>query len=173
MARPDKVASVAEVKEKLEGSVGAVLTDYRGLKVHELAELRSNLRKSGVEYKVYKNTLTKIAIKDIGLDGLSEFLEGPTAIAFSADDPVVAARLLNDFSKDHENLKLKAGIVEGEILDATGIKAVASLPSREELLAKLVGMLQSPISNFVYMLNGPISSLAAVLGRIKESKPSQ
>ena len=173
MARPEKVAAVAEVKEKLEGAKGSVLTDYRGLKVQELAELRKNLKESGVEYKVYKNTLTKIAIKDIGLDGLSEFLEGPTAIAFSADDPVVAAKLLNDFSKEHSKLKLKAGVVEGEIVDAAGIKAIASLPSREELLAKLVGTLQAPISNFVYMLNGPLSSFAAVINRIKDSKPSQ
>jgi len=173
MARPEKVAAVAEVKEKLVAAKGSVFTDYRGLKVHELAELRRNLRVSGVEYKVYKNTLTKIAIKDIGLDGLSEFLEGPTAIAFSVDDPVIAAKLLNDFSKEHDSLKLKAGVVEGEIMDAAGIKAVAILPSREELVARLVSMLQAPVSNFVYMLNGPLSSFAAVLNRIKESKPSQ
>jgi len=173
MARPEKVAAVTEVKEKLVEAKGSVLTDYRGLKVHELAELRRNLRVSGVEYRVYKNTLTKIAIKDIGLEGLSPFLEGPTAIAFSADDPTIAAKLLHEFSKKHDSLKLKAGVVDGEIVDAAGIKAVAILPSREELLTKLVGTLQAPISNLVYMLNGPLSSFAAVLNRINESKQSQ
>lgn len=170
MARPEKEATVEEVKEKLSGAKGSVLTDFRGLKVQELSELRKNLRDNGIEYKIYKNTLAKIAAKKVGFDELSVFLEGPTAFAFGNDDAITVAKILNDFAKSHAKLSLKAGIVEGKVLDADGIKAVANLPSRDGLIAQVVGMLQAPISGLAYVLNGPVSSIAVVLNRIAESK---
>lgn len=170
MARPEKEAIVIEVREKMQRAKGAVLSDFRGLTVHELAELRSNLRKQGVEYKIYKNTLAKIAVSQIGLEELSNFLEGPTALAFSYDDAVAAAKLLSSFSKEHKSLTLKAGVIEGKVVDANGIQAAAALPSREMLIAQAVGLMQTPMVNLVGVLQGPICSLAVALGQIAAEK---
>ena len=112
-----KEAKVAEIKGKLEKAKSVVLASYQGLTVEEDTTLRKNLREAGVEYKVYKNTLVILAAKELGLDGIVEHLEGPVSIAFSYEDVTVAARLLNDFAKDHKKLELKAGIIEGEIYD--------------------------------------------------------
>lgn len=151
--RTIKEAKVAEIKEKLEKAQSVILADYQGLTVEEDTQLRKNLRAEGIEYKVYKNTLVTIAAKELGLDGIVEFLEGPVSIAFGYDDATAAARILNDFAKDHKKLELKAGVVEGVVYDKAKIEQLASIPSKEVLIAKLLGSIKSPLSNLAYLLN--------------------
>lgn len=155
-----KEAKVAEIKEKLEKATSVVLSQYQGLTVEEDTVLRKNLREAGVEYKVYKNTLVTLAAKELGLDGIVEYLEGPVAIAFGYEDVTVAARVLNDFAKDHKKLELKAGIVEGEIYDTDKIKQLATIPSKEVLIAKLLGSIKSPIASFARVINAIAESKA-------------
>ena len=155
-----KEAKVAEIKEKLEKANSVVLSQYQGLTVEEDTVLRKNLREAGVEYKVYKNTLVILAAKELGLEGIVEYLEGPVAIAFGYEDVTVAARVLNDFAKDHKKLELKAGIVEGEIYDTDKIKQLATIPSKEVLIAKLLGSIKSPISSFPRVINAIAESKA-------------
>ena len=151
--RTIKEAKVAEIKEKLEKAQSVILADYQGLTVEEDTQLRKNLRAEGIEYKVYKNTLVTIAAKELGLDGIVEFLEGPVSIAFGYDDATAAARILNDFAKDHKKLELKAGVVEGVVYDKAKIEQLASIPSKEVLIAKLLGSIKSPLSNLAYLIN--------------------
>lgn len=155
-----KEAKVAEIKEKLEKASSVVLSQYQGLTVEEDTVLRKNLREAGVEYKVYKNTLVTLAAKELGLDGIVEYLEGPVAIAFGYEDVTVAARVLNDFAKDHKKLELKAGIVEGEVYDTEKIKQLATIPSKEVLIAKLLGSIKSPIASFARVINAIAESKA-------------
>ena len=155
-----KEAKVAEIKEKLEKATSVVLSKYQGLTVEEDTVLRKNLREAGVEYKVYKNTLVTLAAKELGLEGIVEYLEGPVAIAFGYEDVTVAARVLNDFAKDHKKLELKAGIVEGEVYDTDKIKQLATIPSKEVLIAKLLGSIKSPIASFARVINAIAESKA-------------
>lgn len=170
--RAQKQAVVEEVKEKLEKAKGVVLTEYRGLNVAQISDLRRKLREQGVEYHVLKNTLVRIAAKEAGIEELEQFLVGPVAIAFGYEDSIAPAKVLSDYARGAKNLVLKAGIIEGKVVDAAGVVAIATLPPREVLLAKVVGGIQSPISGFVYVLNAPIQKLAMVLGRIAEQKES-
>ena len=155
-----KEAKVAEIKEKLEKATSVVLSNYQGLTVEEDTVLRKNLREAGVEYKVYKNTLVTLAAKELGLEGIVEYLEGPVAIAFGYEDVTVAARVLNDFAKDHKKLELKAGIVEGVVYDTDKIKQLATIPSKEVLIAKLLGSIKSPIASFARVINAIAESKA-------------
>ena len=155
-----KEAKVAEIKEKLQKATSVVINKYQGLTVEEDTLLRKNLREAGVEYKVYKNTLVTIAAKELGLEGIVEYLEGPVSIAFGYEDVTVAARVLNDFAKDHKKLELKAGIVEGEVYDEAKIKQLATIPSKEVLIAKLLGSIKSPISSFARVINAIAESKA-------------
>ncbi|WMJ82482.1 50S ribosomal protein L10 [Clostridium sp. MB40-C1] len=148
-----KQAKVQEIKEKLEKAEAVVLADYQGLTVEEDTQLRKNFRESGVEYKIYKNTLVALAAKELGIEGLEQYLKGPVSIAMSYDDATAPARILNNFAKDHKKLELKAGLVQGTVYDETKIKEVASIPPKEILIAKLLGSLKAPMSNFVYLLN--------------------
>ena len=143
-----KKQMVAEIAEKLKNSKSTILTDYRGLTVAEMNELRKQLREAGVEYKVLKNTLTRRATAETGLSELDQHLTGPTAIAFSAEDVVAPAKILYKFSKDHEALEIKGGVVEGRVVGLDEIKELADLPSREGLLSMLLSVLQAPIRNF-------------------------
>ena len=148
-----KEAKVAEIKEKLEKAKAIVIADYQGLTVEEDTQLRKNLRTEGIEYKVYKNTLVTLAAKELGIKGLDEFLEGPSAIAFSYEDVTAPARILNNFANDHKKLELKAGLIDGEIYDKDKIVQLASIPSKEVLIAKLLGSIKAPLSNLAYLLN--------------------
>jgi len=161
---------VEEISGKLQKAVSAVLTDYRGLNVSEATKLRKELRDAGVEYRVLKNTLTQLAAEKVGLDGLKKDLVGPTAIAFSYDDPVAPAKILSKFVKDHKKMVLKAGVVEGKIIDADGVTALAELPSREVLLAQVLAGFQGPISGFVNVMSGNLRNFACVINAIKEQK---
>lgn len=151
--RQIKEAKVSEIKEKLEKAQAVILADYQGLTVEEDTQLRKTLRESGIEYKVYKNSLVTLAAKELGLNGLEVYLEGPVSIAFGYDDATSAARILNDFAKDHKKLELKAGIVEGEVYDTDKVVQLASIPSKEVLIAKLLGSIKAPLSNLAYLLS--------------------
>ncbi len=171
MPTPQKEATVAEIRGKLEGSAAVIMAEYRGLSVKEMQALRRNMRAAGGEVVVYKNSLALIAVRDLGLpEEFGEFLVGPTMFAFAAEEPVAPAKALVDFAKEHEALVVKGGLVEKAVVDAAGIKAVASLPSREELVAKLLGTMQNPITGFVRVLNGPAGAFARVLRAIADQK---
>ena len=143
---------VDEISELLKDAKSAVLVDYRGLTVEQDTALRKQLREAGVVYKVYKNTMINFAVKGTEFEELSKHLEGPTAIAVSNGDATAPARVLYNFAKDAEALELKAGVVEGTYYDADGIKLIATIPSREELLSKFLGSIQSPITNFARVI---------------------
>lgn len=151
----EKKQIVSEVKGKLEKASSVVLVDYKGINVEDVTELRKRFREAGVDYKVYKNTLFKRAAEELGIESLNEFLEGTTAFAFSQEDAVAPARTINQFLKDYPKspISVKVGIVENAFMDDKSIKALGDLPSREVLLAMLLGGLQGTVRNLAYMLN--------------------
>ena len=147
--RQIKEAKVAEIKEKLEKAQGVALASYQGLTVEEDTMLRKSLREAGVEYKVYKNTLVTLAANELGLGDLVQYLEGPVSIAFGYEDATAPARVLNDAIKEYKKMEFKGGVVEGEYFDKDAIQTVANIPSREVLIAKFMGSIQSPVSKVV------------------------
>lgn len=151
--REEKAAFVADVAEKLGRSRSTIVTDYRGLTVAEITELRKGLREAGIEYRVLKNTLTRRATAQSNTQALDVYLEGPTAVAFSYDDAVTPAKVLNDFAVTHKALEIKGGLVEGKLVDAEGVKELATLPSREGLLSMLLSVLQAPMRNLAYAVS--------------------
>ncbi len=153
---------VAEITEKLQNSASTVIVDYRGLNVAEVTELRKQLREAGVEFKVYKNTLVRRATVETGYEELNEVLTGPNAIAFSSEDVVAPARIINNFAKENEQLEIKAGLIEGAYASVEEVKALAELPSREGLLSMLLSVLQAPMRN-----------LALVTKAVAEQKEEQ
>jgi large subunit ribosomal protein L10 len=174
MARPDKAAAVAEIVETFQESAGAVLTDYRGLTVKQLQELRRALGENA-NYAVVKNTLTQIAAREAGVDGFDDLLTGPTAIAFIKGDVVEAAKGLRDFAKANPALIIKGGLYEGKSLDAGEIAKLADLESREVLLGKLAGAMLASLSQAVYLLNAPLAQTARLAGALQakaEQDPS-
>ncbi len=161
---------VAELAEKMQKAAAGVLVDYRGLTVEEDTKLRAELRKAGVEYTVVKNTLTRFASQQIGFDGLDPVLNGPTSLAMSFDDAVAPAKVLVEFAKKNENLEIKAGFLDGKLVSIDEIKSLASLPSKDVLIGKLLGSMMSPLQGFVNVTNGNISGLARVLNAYAEKK---
>ena len=143
---------VDEISELLNGAKSAVLVDYRGLTVEQDTQLRKQLREAEVEYKVYKNTMINFAVKGTDFEPLSKHLEGPTALAVSKSDATAPARILHKFAATADKLELKAGVVEGTYYDEAGIKVIATIPSREELLSRLLGSMQSPVANFARVI---------------------
>lgn len=145
---------VSEIVEKLNNSSSAVVVDYKGLTVAEVTELRKVMREAGVDYKVYKNTLVRRAAQEVGIEQFNdELLVGTNAIAFGYDDPVAPARILKKFIETHPKMQLKMGVIEGEFYDEAKMMELANIPSREELIAKLLGSLKAPVSNFVYLVD--------------------
>lgn len=174
---PKKEAVVAEIKEQLSSAKGAVFTSYKGLTVAQDTKLRREMREAGITYRVVKNTMTRIAAKELGLDGISEHLEGTTALAFSAEDAVAPAKVICAFIKKNKLeekgiLTIKVGLVEGKVISDKEVKALASLPSREELIAKLMGSMNAPITNTVGVLQGVIRNAVYVLDAIRAQKES-
>lgn len=172
-----KQAVVAQLKEQLESAKGVVLTSYKGLTVAQDTELRRELREAGVSYHVVKNTMLRIAAKEAGIEGIEEHLEGTTAFAFSTEDAVAPAKVICGFIKknkleDAEVLTIKVGMVEGKVIGVDEVKALAALPSREELIAKLLGSMNAPISNTVNVLQGVIRNAVYVLDAIRSQKES-
>ena len=147
-----KQVVVNEIKEKLAKAASVVVVDARGLTVEEDTQLRKTLREAGVDYKVYKNTMVTLAVKDTEFEGLAQYLEGPSAFAFIYGEATTAAGILDKAAKTLPNLEFKAGVIEGTVYDAAGMKAVAGIPSREVLLSKLLGSFKSPIASFARVI---------------------
>jgi large subunit ribosomal protein L10 len=169
MKREDKARVIEDLAEKLRGSA-VVLVDYKGINVAQSTELRARSRESGVDFVVAKNTLAKRAADKAGVEGLDEFLVGPTAIAFS-EDPVVGAKLMAEFAGQVESFVLKGGLLEGgRVLDEAEVVALSRLPGREQLIAQVVGGIGSPLTSFVTVLNNTVQGLVVALGQIAEQK---
>lgn len=170
MVKPIKIEKVDELKQHLSEASSMVLTDYRGLDVSELSELRRSLSKDGVTYAVVKNTLARRAATEAGVEGLVELLEGPTAIAFGGADPIAAARLVHRFTKEHKSLEIKGGYMDGQALSADQVITLAKLPGREQLLSTLAGVMQAPIAAMARVLNAPMQGFAVCLNQIAEKQ---
>ena len=149
----EKQVIIDEIKAKLENAEAAVVIDYMGITVEEANSMRKQLREADVDYTVYKNTLVKRAIEGTKYEGLADALAGPSALAISQTDATAPARVLNKVMKEFKKMEFKAGVIEGELLDAAGVQAVADIPSRDELIAKFMGSIQSPIANFARVIN--------------------
>lgn len=165
-----KKAIVAQLTEKIANSKTVILVDYRGLTVEQDTELRTALRKANVNYEVIKNTLVRFAMNNNGYSEIDTYLNGPTAIAYSYEDVVAPAKIIAEFAKKFEHLEVKIGIVEGSVFDEKQISALAKLPSREELIAKVLAGFNSPIAGFVNVLNGNLRGLVVALNAIAEKK---
>lgn len=174
MARPDKSAAVAELTESFRSSEAAVLTEYRGLTVAELKQLRRDLA-ANASYIVAKNTLTKRAAKDAGIEGLDELLVGPSAIAFVKGDAVETAKGIRNFAKTNPLLVIKGGVFEGKVISADDVKKLANLESREVLLSKMAGAMLASLTKAAYLFNAPLSQAARAIDALRvkaESDPS-
>lgn len=164
-----KKAVVADLRARSESAQAAVLTDYRGLTVDEMTDLRAQLRENGVFFQVVKNNLVKRAVEGTDLEPLTEHLKGPTALAL-AEDPVAAAKVLSEFAKDHGDLEIKAGVLDGKALEATEISALAKLPSREQLLTQLAVGLNAPATKLARSLNAVPAKFARALAAVRDQK---
>ncbi len=172
MARSDKDAAVADIADAFRGSSAAVLTEYRGLTVSQLTELRRSMGDSA-RYAIVKNTLTKIAAKQAGLIGLDEMLTGPTAVAFISGDPVEAAKGLRDFSRTNPLLIIKGGVLDGNPISADEIRRLADLESREVLLAKLAGAMNASLSNAVSLFAAPLAQAARLIEALRQKREAE
>lgn len=170
MNKEQKAKIISEVKERFEKAKAVVMTDYKGLNVEEITELRAKLHETSCEYKVIKNTLTQLAISEMKLKGLEEFLTGPTAIAFEYGDPVASTKVISNFQKEHEKFKIKVGVLGKKILTRQDVKSLASLPDRETILSMLFARMQSPITGIVNVLQAPLRNLVNVLDAISKQK---
>ena len=170
MQRREKEALVANLHEKFKGAKSAILTDFTGLNVEQITQLRRTLNKSSAEYKVVKNTLLRRASHDTDIELLAEYFVGPIAIALAYEDPVATAKILMEFSKMQPALVIKAGMVTGTVMTSNDIKALATLPGREVLLAKLVSVLKALPTRLVQTLNNPIQGVVATLDAVKRTK---
>ena len=170
MARPEKTAVVTDVRDRMTGASATMLTEYRGLTVGQLARLRAELRKAGAEYRVVKNTLTKIAVRDAGYEVPDDLLTGPTAITFCGDDPVAAAKALRTFAKDNPALIVKGAILDGRFIDAGETSRLADLASREELLAKAAGLMQAIVAQPARLALASLSKAARLFAALQEKR---
>jgi large subunit ribosomal protein L10 len=176
MARPDKAATVAELTERFKGSTAVVLTEYRGLTVSQITQLRSNLQEHAT-YTVTKNTLTKIAAREAGVSAFEDQLAGPSAVAFVTGDPVEAAKGLRDFSRANPALVIKGGYLDGNVLTADEVRKLADLESREVLLSKLAGAMKASLTKAAYLFNAPLSkavrTVDALRLKLEEGAPAE
>ncbi len=163
MPTPRKQAAVAEIQDLMNRANAVIVTDYRGLNVTALTNLRCQLREANTEYHVAKNTLAAIAARDNGVEGLAEALQGPSALAFSFGDPSVTAKVLSDFARTSRILTVRAGLLKNRVITAEDVSSLATLEPREVLIAKVLGGLNAPIASLVGVLNASISSIAYVL----------
>lgn len=162
---------LAAIKTDLENVTAVWVVDYRGLTVKDSQQLRRNIREAGAVMKVYKNTLVQLALKELEMPEMDDILAGPSAFVFAEGDPVASAKAIKDFAKANENLVIKGGIMDGAFVDAEAVEKIAALPSREELIAKLLGSLQNPLTQTVRVLNAPMEALARAINAIAE-KPA-
>jgi len=165
-----KEAVVADIKAKFEKAQSAVLVDYRGLTVEQDTELRNKMREAGVEYRVLKNTMIKRALHELDIDAIDSVLEGPTAVAFGYEDAVAPAKVLAEFVKNNKAAEIKGGLLDNKAMDLAQINYLAELPSKDVLIAKLLGSMNAPISNFVGVLAGVPRAFVCALNEIKNKK---
>jgi len=170
MPTAEKEAVVAEVAEKMKNANSIFLTDFIGLNVQEITDLRRAFSGVQVEYRVVKNTLTRLSAKEAGCEDLLEYLEGPTAMAFGMDDPTAPAKVIKEFSKKHDKLRARACLFEGVLFGEDKLDRIANLPSRHQILCTLTGVLQAPMSNLAFALNGVISNLVYSLDAVRKQK---
>jgi large subunit ribosomal protein L10 len=168
----EKEAQVESLQQRFAASSAAILTDYRGITVAEDTKLRRSLREAGVDYQVAKNTLIRRACHNLGIDALDPYLEGPTAVAFSPD-PVAVAKIFSDFIRDAKKTAIKAALLDGKPINVAAVNALAKLPSREVLLAQILGAMQSPLSGFVGVATGLLRQFVSVLDQVKDLKAEQ
>lgn len=161
---------VKDVADKFERAQSIIVIDYRGLTVDEVSKLRTDCRNAGVEYKVIKNNILKRAADSLNYQDMDDLFKGPTAVAFGFEDAVAPAKILSKFLKDTKKTEIKGGLLEGEVIDAAGVERLAKLPSREELIAKMLGSMNAPITNFVGTLAAIPASFVRVLNAIKDTK---
>lgn len=166
----DKQQVVESIKQKLEEATLVICTDYRGLNVEQVNDLRNKLRVPGVEYRVLKNTMFRFALQQLGYEDIAGQINGPNAVVFSNDDPVGPAQTISNFAKTNKQLEIKLGILDGKILKPEAVNALAQLPSREVLLGQVVGTMQAPITAFVRVLNANLTGLVRALDGIREQK---
>lgn len=167
--RPEKIAAVTELKERIQGSEIAIISSYQGISVEAVTALRKQLREAGIEYKVYKNTLATIALNDLGYGDAAQYINGPTAWAFSTD-PVAPAKMLKDLSATNKFVVMNGGVLSGKVVDGAQLNALASLPSRHALLGQVVGTIAMPMRNLVGALSAVPRGLVNVLDQIKKQK---
>ena len=170
MNKEQKIQIVKDIADKFQKAKGVVITDYKGLSVKDISELRLKLQNKSCEYKVFKNSLIQLAINEIGLESLKDFLIGPTAIAFEYEDAASSAKIISDFQKEHETLKVKAGLLGGKILKPADIKSLAFLPDRNMLLSLLMARMKLPILGMANVLAAPLRELVNVLDSINQQK---
>ena len=172
MARPEKIAQVDAVAASINSARSIVLSDLTGLNVAKITELRRRCREAGVEIKVVKNTLAKRGVENTVAKDLAPYFEGPTAIAISRETENMAAKVLAKFASEHELPKLKAGFVDGNVIDAKGVLALSKLPAKDELVSQLLGAIEGPARNLLSVIQGPARNLASVLKQVSEKQSS-
>lgn len=165
-----KAEEVKALAEKFNKAKGIVFTNFTGLTVEDTTDFRKKVSKSGMEYKVIKNNIILRALKEVNLEDIQKYIDGPTGVVLSFDDPVITAKLVDDFSKAHENLKVRAGIIEGKSVVTAQLKVIAGLPSRDVLLGRVVGGMKAPLYRLVYVLNSNVQKVVGVLDAIKSQK---
>lgn len=164
---------VSEIKDAIQNSKSVSIVEYRGLNVEEVSDLRNKYRAEGVSYKVFKNTMVKLALQELGYEGYEEYLTGPNGFVFSNDDMVAGPRVSADFAKANDKLVIKAGLLDGKVLNADEVKALAKLPTRDVLVAQVLGMLNAPIAGFANVLQGSIRKAVYALNAVKEKKEQE
>lgn len=164
---------VSEIKDAIQNSKSVSIVEYRGLTVSEISDLRNKYRAEGVSYKVFKNTMVSIALQELGYEGFEEYLSGPNGFVFSNDDMVAGPRVSADFAKENEKLVIKAGLLDGKVLNPDEVKALAKLPSREVLVAQVLGTLNAPIAGLANVLQGTIRKAVYALNAVKEKQEQE
>lgn len=172
LSKKAKEKMLDEITSELKRSDLVIVTDYRGLNVKAINDLRGKLRQEQCHYRVTKNTMNRLACRQAGVEGLENFFEGPTAIAYSSADPVAAARVFNEFTRENEALVIKGGMLSGQILNSDQVKALGEIPPREVLLARVVGGFQAPISGLVGVLHGTLRQLVYTVDAVRQQKES-
>jgi large subunit ribosomal protein L10 len=170
MPNAEKIELVKQIKDDLSAAGAVWVVDYRGLSVKQSEALRGAIRAQGASLKIYKNSFTELALKELELPTLGDILQGPSAFVFVSGDPVSSAKALKAFAKENDKLQIKGGMLDKAVVTADQVKAIAELPSREELIAKLLGTLQNPLTGIVRVINGPAEKFVRTLAAVAESK---
>ncbi|OPZ72575.1 MAG: 50S ribosomal protein L10 [Firmicutes bacterium ADurb.Bin456] len=172
ISRSEKETIIVDLKQKFEDSKVAIFAGYKGLNVSEATRLRRRMKEAGCEFKVAKNTLTNLVVKQLNLDQLSPYLEGPVGIAFG-QDPVAPAKILSEFIRETKKMEIKAGVLDGQVINAEGVKSLADLPSREVLLAMVLGGMQAPLYGFAGVLQGTLRSFVYALEAVRKQRAGE